>query len=69
MIVTIDVKGLQQARIKKGLSQRGLARAAGVSALAINYLEQGKSTPRPNTLKKVCDVLDVDILKICNVSQ
>lgn len=68
MIVKIDIKELQQARIKKGFSQRGLARAAGVSALAINYLEQGKSTPRPNTLKKVCDALDIDILKICNIS-
>ena len=64
MIVKIDIKELQQARIKKGFSQRGLARAAGVSALAINYLEQGKSTPRP----KACDALDVDILKICNIS-
>lgn len=68
MIVTIDRKKLQQARIKKGLSQRGLAQVAGVSALAINHLEQGKSTPRPNTLKKICDVLDVDILRICNIS-
>lgn len=68
MIVTIDRKKLQQARIKKGLSQRGLAQAAGVSALAINRLEQGSSTPRPSTLKKICDVLDVDILKVCNIS-
>lgn len=68
MIVTIDRKRLQQARIKKGLSQRGLARVAGVSALAINRLEQGNSTPRPSTLKKICDVLDIDILGICNIS-
>ncbi len=68
MIVTVDRKKLQQARIKKGLSQRGLARVAGVSALAINRLEQGNSTPRPSTLKKICDVIDVDILEICNIS-
>lgn len=68
MIVTIERKRLQQARIKKGLSQRGLARVAGVSALAINRLEQGNSTPRPSTLKKICDVLDIDILGICNIS-
>ncbi len=68
MTVTVDRKKLQQARIKKGLSQRGLARVAGVSALAINRLEQGNSTPRPSTLKKICDVIDVDILEICNIS-
>ncbi len=68
MIVTVDRKKLQQARIRKGLSQRGLARIAGVSALAINRLEQGNSTPRPSTLKKICDVIDVDILGICNIS-
>ncbi len=68
MIVTIDRKKLQQARIKKGLSQRGLAQVAGVSTLAVNRLEQGSSTPRPSTLKKICDVLDVDILKVCNIS-
>ncbi len=68
MIVTVDRKKLQQARIKKGLSQRGLARVAGVSALAINRLEQGNSTPRPSTLKRICDVIDVDILEICSIS-
>lgn len=68
MIVKIDKRKLQQARIKKGFSQRGLARVAGVSALSINRLEQGNSIPRPSTLKKICDVLDVDILKICNIS-
>lgn len=68
MIVKIDKRKLQQARIRKGLSQRGLARVAGVSALSINRLEQGNSIPRPSTLKKICDVLDVDILKICNIS-
>jgi len=64
----IDRRKLQQARIRKGLSQRGLAQVAGVSALAINRLEQGNSTPRSSTLKKVCNVLDVDILKICNIT-
>lgn len=67
MTTYIDIKEIQKARLKKGYSQRELARMAGVSSLAVNYLEQQKSVPRPNTLKKICIALDLDITKVCSI--
>lgn len=67
MTARIDVKQLQYARVRQGFSQRGLARAAGVSALAVNYLEQGRCVPRPNTLKKICTALNIDITQIYHI--
>ena len=67
MKILVNVKELQKARIKKGYSQRELARQAGVSSLTVNYLEQSKSIPRPATLRKLCTVLDLDITELCNI--
>ena len=67
MKILVNVKELQKARIKKGYSQRELARQAGVSSLTVNYLEQNKSIPRPATLRKLCIALDLDITEICNI--
>jgi len=67
MTLHIDIRELQKARISKGYSQRALARAAGVSSIVVNSLEQEKTTPRPNTLKKLCDALEVDIMEICRI--
>lgn len=68
MTMHIDVKELQRARISQGYSQRALARAAGVSSIVINNLEQGRGIPRPNTMKKICDALGIDVLKICQIN-
>ncbi len=67
MKIIVNVKEFQKARIKKGYSQRELARQAGVSSLTVNYLEQNKSIPRPATLSKLCTALDLDITEICNI--
>lgn len=67
MKTSINVTEIQKARLRKGYSQRELARTAGVSSLAVNYLEQKKSIPRPATLNKICKVLDLDITQICNI--
>lgn len=68
MKTTIDVQKIQIARLEKGYSQRELSRISGVSSLTVNYLEQRKSVPRPNTLKKICAALDLDITQVCKVS-
>lgn len=67
MKLQVNVKELQKARIQKGYSQRELARQAGISSLAVNYLEQNKSVPRPATLRKICIALDLDITEICSI--
>ena len=56
---------LQELRINQGLSQRQLAEKAGLSPGAVWRLE-GRGSGRPDTLKKLADVLGVrpvDLLK------
>ena len=56
---------LQELRINRGLSQRQLAERAGLSPGAVWSLEQ-RGSGRPDTLKKIADVLGVrpvDLLK------
>jgi transcriptional regulator with XRE-family HTH domain len=63
--VEVDVATLQKLRINQGLSQRKLADRAGLSPGAVWRLEHHGSG-RPDTLKKVADVLGVrpvDLLK------
>jgi transcriptional regulator with XRE-family HTH domain len=59
------VANLQELRINRGLSQRQLAERAGLSPGAVWSLEQ-RGSGRPDTLKKIADVLEVrpvDLLK------
>ena len=63
--VEVDVTKLQELRINRGLSQRQLAEKAGLSPGAVWRLEQ-RGSGRPDTLKKLADVLGVrpvDLLK------
>jgi transcriptional regulator with XRE-family HTH domain len=56
--VEVDVATLQELRINQGLSQRQLAERAGLSPGAVWRLER-QGSGRPDTLKKVADVLGV----------
>jgi len=61
----VDVAALQELRINHGLSQRQLAKRAGLSPGAVWRLEH-QGSGRPDTLKKVADILGVravDLLK------
>jgi transcriptional regulator with XRE-family HTH domain len=61
----VDVANLQELRINRGLSQRQLSERAGLSPGAVWSLEQ-RGSGRPDTLKKIADVLGVrpvDLLK------
>ncbi|WP_058453095.1 MULTISPECIES: helix-turn-helix transcriptional regulator [Legionella] len=48
-------------RKQSGLSQRDLARLAGVGKTVIFDIEKGKETVQLNTLVKVLDVLNIRI--------
>ncbi len=50
---------LKEAREKKGLSQRELAKLAAVSQPAIFYFENGKKRPNADTLEILADILGV----------
>lgn len=49
---------LKRLRIDHGLSQSELARRAGLTPSAVSNIEQ-RGSARPDTLKKIADVLGV----------
>ena len=49
---------LWKLRVNQGLTQRALARKAGISNAILARIEHGRSA-RPPTLKKLADVLGV----------
>jgi transcriptional regulator with XRE-family HTH domain len=54
------LRGLKRHRILAGLTQAELADQAGVTRDTLVRLERGKQPPRPRTLKKLAEVLEVD---------
>lgn len=52
---------LRRVREKRGLSQRELARAAGMYHPAIHSIESGKRTPTLRTMRKLAQALAVKI--------
>ena len=52
---------LKQHRQQKGLSQRALARLAGVTNGLISQIEQNKISPSVASLKKILDVLSLSL--------
>lgn len=51
---------LKEARTKKGLSQRELARASGYDQVSLSRVENGDIIPRVDTVVKIAKVLDLD---------
>lgn len=66
-IIEVKKKPFQEARLKKGLTQRALANKAGVTQSTIFSLENKKTNPTPTTAKKVCEALDVGFDEIFNI--
>lgn len=57
-LMEVSVEKIQELRINLGLSQRQLAQKAGLSPGAVWRLEH-QGSGRPDTLKKLADVLGV----------
>jgi transcriptional regulator with XRE-family HTH domain len=55
---------LKLHRLKQGLSIKELSNISGISQDAIISIEKGTSSPNPNTLKKLCDVLNINIFEV-----
>jgi len=54
----VDVEKLKELRIDCGLTQRQLSARAGLSPAAVTQVER-RGSGRPDTLKKIGDVLGV----------
>ncbi|RXG31792.1 helix-turn-helix transcriptional regulator [Leeuwenhoekiella marinoflava] len=62
---------MQILRIKElldeqSINSRDLAKAVGVSPVSIYNIVNGESFPRPELLKQIAEVLDVDIRQLFN---
>jgi transcriptional regulator with XRE-family HTH domain len=58
-VVKIGEK-LKDLRIRRALTQEELAAAAGVGKNTVNRLERDLTEPRPPTLRKLAQALEVD---------
>jgi len=52
---------LREARERKGLSQRELAKRVGVTKAAISHFETGRATPTLATFARLARVLGLDL--------
>lgn len=60
---------LTALRMKKGLSQRKLARLTGLSVGCISQIETGKRNPTPATAQKICQALEVEFDSIFEIAE
>src|SRR5918993_3284901 len=56
------VEALKQLRRRRGLSQKDLAEASGVGQDTISGIESGRHEPRPSTLRKIAEALEVEVV-------
>lgn len=54
---------IKSIRKKKGFTQKQLAEKTGLSIASIQGYEQGKYKPKVETLQKIAEVLETDILR------
>lgn len=55
---------IRNARIKKGLTQRGLAELLKIPYQQIQQWEYGKYKPGLDNIGKLCKILDLEIMDI-----
>jgi transcriptional regulator with XRE-family HTH domain len=55
---------LRELRIRRLLSLRELAKRAGVAQRTIVEAEAGRQAPRPSTMRKLAEALDVDPMEV-----
>lgn len=52
---------IKAARIKAGLTQAALAEKLGISYVGVSQWENGIRNPKPETLQKIADALDISV--------
>lgn len=55
---------LAKHRHKKGLTQAELAAAAGIGQNSVSRIEAGRQQPKYETLQKLADVLEVEVIDL-----
>lgn len=54
-------KQVATLRKKRGLTQQDVSEATGISVVGIAYIETGRRWARLGTLRRIADLLDVDV--------
>jgi transcriptional regulator with XRE-family HTH domain len=57
------MRRVRELREEKGVSQVGLAAAAGMDPATLNRLEMGKANPNLKTLERLADALGVEVVE------
>ena len=55
---------IRVARIKRGISQEGLADMAGLARSTMGIVKRGEQSPSLQTITKVANALDMDLYKL-----
>lgn len=55
---------IRVARIKRGISQEGLADMAGLARSTMGIVERGEQSPSLQTITKVANALDMDLHRL-----
>jgi transcriptional regulator with XRE-family HTH domain len=58
---------LRRLRVKRSLSQEGLAADAGVDRSYVGRLERGQENPTVGVLERIAAILDVEIVEFFRV--
>lgn len=54
-------EAIKKMRASRGLSQKELAEKTGMSATALCKIEKGYSFPSKDTIKAICDAMDIPV--------
>jgi len=60
-------KSVAKIRMKKGFSQAELAYRCGVHRTYIGAIERGEKSPTLNTVDKILDGLEIDVISLWEV--
>ncbi|MFD1707575.1 helix-turn-helix transcriptional regulator [Siminovitchia sediminis] len=75
MNIKVNIVAFKEARVKKGFSQRELAKRAHLSHALISQIENNERNPSPGSAKKICDTLEVQFddiffaISVCKCKQ
>lgn len=67
-MIALKTRRLIELRIRRGLSQRSLARRLGISSGYMSQLETGQRNPSPRMAKNICELLNVEFDELFDIT-
>lgn len=60
---------IRRARLGAVLTQEELARSAGINRSSLSQIENGQKEPRPSTIRKIAQALDISPTELRGLSE